>query len=48
MTSANFTFTAQERNVELGLRLDDPNVAERVHAQFDGLVKHGHMVAHSL
>lgn len=48
VTSANFTFTAQERNVELGLRLDDPNVAERVHAQFDGLVKHGHMVAHSL
>jgi phosphatidylserine/phosphatidylglycerophosphate/cardiolipin synthase-like enzyme len=48
VTSANFTFTAQERNVELGLRLDDPHVAERVHAQFEGLVKRGHMVAHSL
>lgn len=48
VTSANFTFTAQERNVELGLRLDDLRLAERIHAQFAGLVKRGHMVGHSL
>lgn len=48
VTSANFTFTAQERNVELGLRLEDPRIADRVHAQFDGLVKRGHMVVHPL
>lgn len=45
ITSANFSYTAQERNVEVGVTLDDPLVAQRLRWQFDTLVKRGHMVA---
>lgn len=44
VTSANFSFSAQETNIELGLQLDDHALANRIHAQFLGLCKHHHMV----
>ncbi|MFO0646575.1 MAG: DISARM system phospholipase D-like protein DrmC [Polyangiales bacterium] len=48
VTSANFSFSAQEKNIELGVALDDPRLAARVRAQFVTLVKRGDMVAHRL
>lgn len=44
VTSANFSFSAQETNIELGLQLDDRALANRIHDQFLGLCKHHHMV----
>ena len=48
VTSANFSYTAQEKNVEVGVGLDDPRLAARLRAQFDTLVKRGDMVRHGL
>jgi len=48
VTSANFSYTAQEKNVEAGVALDDRRLAARLRAQFDALVKRGDMVAHAL
>jgi phospholipase D/transphosphatidylase len=35
--SANFSYSAEERNVELGLRLDDPALAASVEKQMRDL-----------
>ncbi len=48
VTSANFSFTAQERNVEVGVALDDPRLARRIRDQFETLVKRGDMEPHPL
>ena len=37
MGSANFSYSAEERNVELGLRLDDPALAHSVEKQMRDL-----------
>lgn len=47
VTSANFSFTAQERNVEVGVALDDRRLARRIRDQFDTLVKRGDMTPHA-
>lgn len=47
VTSANFSYTAQERNVEVGVALDDPRLAARIRIQFETLVKRCDMVAHT-
>lgn len=39
VTSANFTPSAQLRNIELGVLLDSPSLARQVAEQFDGLVQ---------
>jgi phosphatidylserine/phosphatidylglycerophosphate/cardiolipin synthase-like enzyme len=45
VTSANFTQAAQERNVEVGLRLRrDEGIARRIVGQFERLVEAGRMV----
>jgi phosphatidylserine/phosphatidylglycerophosphate/cardiolipin synthase-like enzyme len=38
ITSANFTEAAQERNLEVGVLIRSPHVAERLAAHFDSLV----------
>ncbi len=43
VTSANFTPHAQSRNIELGVRLEDPELSQRIEAQFDDLVKSQHL-----
>lgn len=43
VTSANFTPHAQQRNIELGVRLDDAELAARIEAQFDDLVRASHL-----
>lgn len=48
ITSANFTESAQERNIEVGVVLDDPRLAERLIAHFDALVLRGDMTPHKL
>lgn len=45
VTSANFTGRAQRANVELGVLVRDRTFAERVSAQWRGLVNHGLFVA---
>ena len=40
--------TAQERNVEVGVALDDPRLARRIRDQFETLVKRGDMEPHPL
>lgn len=40
VTSANFTEAAQERNIELGLLVNSPDVAGRIEAHFLSLVRH--------
>ena len=40
VTSANFTEAAQERNIELGLLVNSPNVARRIESHFLSLVRH--------
>lgn len=47
VTSANFSAAAQERNIEVGLTLDDARLAAQLRALFDALVSRGDMVAHS-
>jgi phosphatidylserine/phosphatidylglycerophosphate/cardiolipin synthase-like enzyme len=39
LTSANFTEAAHERNIEAGVMVDDPRLAERVTRQFDHFVE---------
>ncbi|MBK6533356.1 MAG: hypothetical protein IPF99_28345 [Deltaproteobacteria bacterium] len=41
VTSANFTEAAQERNIEVGLVLDHPALAQALSAQFQGLRERG-------
>jgi len=41
VTSANFTEAAQERNIEVGVVLDHPALAQSLGAQFDGLRERG-------
>lgn len=41
VTSANFTEAAQERNVEVGVLLDHPALAQSLCAQFQGLRERG-------
>ncbi len=41
ITSANFTEAAQERNIEVGLRLDDTNLASQLTRHFRGLRDEG-------
>ena len=41
ISSANFTEAAQERNIEIGLLLDSPVLADRVSEFFEGLVQTG-------
>ena len=41
LTSANFTEAAHERNIEAGLLVEDPHLAQRVARQFDLLVESG-------
>jgi phosphatidylserine/phosphatidylglycerophosphate/cardiolipin synthase-like enzyme len=42
VSSANFTEAAQERNIEVGLLLHSPVVAERIERFFESLVANGH------
>ncbi|MCY4558097.1 MAG: DISARM system phospholipase D-like protein DrmC [Chloroflexi bacterium] len=44
VTSANFTEAAQERNIELGLRVGAPEIARQVEDHFLGLIQRGHLV----
>ena len=44
VTSANFTGHAHTRNVELGLRIEDVNLALRIEEQFDRLRSLGHVL----
>ena len=44
VTSANFTGHAQTRNIELGLRVENPEVAGRIELQFDRLRSLGHVL----
>ena len=44
VTSANFTEAAQERNIELGLRVSAPEIARQVEDHFRGLIQSGHLV----
>lgn len=44
VTSANFTEAAQERNIELGLRVGAPEIARQVEDHFRGLIQRGHLV----
>lgn len=46
VTSANFSTAAQERNVEVGLVLDDPRLAGRLTGLLDTLVTRGDMARH--
>ena len=42
VSSANFTEAAQERNIEVGLRLQSPAIAERISRFFESLTDSGH------
>jgi phosphatidylserine/phosphatidylglycerophosphate/cardiolipin synthase-like enzyme len=42
--SANFTDRGQQRNVEVGVRIDDPKFAARLAAQWNGLAGAGLLV----
>ncbi len=46
VTSANFSTAAQERNIEVGLVLDDPRLAAQLTTLFDTLVVRGDMTRH--
>lgn len=46
VTSANFSTAAQERNIEVGLVLDDPRLANQLTTLFDTLVIRGDMARH--
>ena len=42
ITSANFTESAQERNIELGVLFrENPMVAQSIRAKFEGLIRNG-------
>ena len=42
VSSPNFTEAAQERNIEVGLRLHSAAIAERIRRFFESLVHRGH------
>lgn len=42
VSSANFTEAAQQRNIEVGLRLSSPVIAERITRFFQSLIECGH------
>jgi phosphatidylserine/phosphatidylglycerophosphate/cardiolipin synthase-like enzyme len=46
VTSANFSTAAQERNIEVGLTLDDARLAAQLRDLFNALVSRGDMVPH--
>jgi phosphatidylserine/phosphatidylglycerophosphate/cardiolipin synthase-like enzyme len=41
VSSANFTEAAQERNLEVGLLIRSPTLAERVRTHFESLITAG-------
>jgi phosphatidylserine/phosphatidylglycerophosphate/cardiolipin synthase-like enzyme len=42
ITSANFTESAHERNIELGVLFrDNPRVAESIRSKFESLIQNG-------
>lgn len=41
LTSANFTEAAQVRNIEAGVLLDNPFIAQSLREQFESLVHRG-------
>lgn len=43
VTSANLTEAAQDRNIELGVLLEDERLATRVHEQFGALARSNHL-----
>ena len=43
VTSANFTEAAQERNIEVGLLVDSPALADRLEEHFASLIRNGHL-----
>ena len=43
VTSANFTEAAQERNIEVGLLVDAPALADRLEEHFASLIRDGHL-----
>ena len=47
VTSANFSWSAEYGNVELGVRIDDPNLAERIEDEMIDTEKHLYDVAHA-
>lgn len=44
ISSANFTEAAQERNIEVGLLVQSPSLAERIIQHFTALVGDGHLI----
>lgn len=44
LTSANWTTSAMERNIEMGIRSTDPGLSQRVHQQIEGLVAGGDLM----
>jgi phosphatidylserine/phosphatidylglycerophosphate/cardiolipin synthase-like enzyme len=44
VTSANFTPHAQQRNIELGVALENPGLAGQIEDQFSRLLQAGHLV----
>ena len=48
VTSANLTKRGHDRNIEVGVRLDNPIFARQVTAHFNALVQHGRFVLLSL
>ena len=43
VTSANFTEAAQERNIELGVLVKHPGVAQRIEDHFHALIERSHL-----
>ena len=43
LTSANFTEAAQERNIELGVLVNLPRVAQRIEDHLHGLIERSHL-----
>jgi phosphatidylserine/phosphatidylglycerophosphate/cardiolipin synthase-like enzyme len=43
VSSANFTVAGQERNIEVGLRIESPAVARGITEHFRHLLNHGHL-----
>ncbi len=44
ITSANFTDRGQTRNIELGVRIDDPDFATEVDTRWRTLIRQGHLL----
>ncbi|MDE2998164.1 MAG: DISARM system phospholipase D-like protein DrmC [Gemmatimonadota bacterium] len=43
VTSANFTEAAQDRNIELGMLVNSPEVAGQIERHFHSLIRNGHL-----